>query len=595
MPPRRHVALMLPLIALLWFTATQQNLLLLPRVLAQSVPASASQLAAFSPNDLPIDLVATNNSPQMVGFAVTLTATVASGNSAGLTYSWNFGDGQTAQGRVVQHAYSQPGTYSAFVIATNGTDSKRATTMVTVWPYSTPVPEEKAIQGLKATSDSPVIAGNPVSLLATVVEGTNVSYSWSFGDGQTATGPSVSHVYSIPGKYLITLRAVNPLGTASTSIQVDILDAPPKGLRIMHTNPLAINSAAAFTATVESGTNVQYQWSISDGTIFYGPRFVYLFTQTGTYEVRVRANNSAGEIFASEIVTVQDQAPTIEIIFDNSPKAINQPISFFTQIQSKSPVVVEWWWGDGQVTETKSRTNQDTMLLKEINATHEYTKKGRYVVKLLVKNQGGTFYHESIAYVDTTKSSPSIALSWQPTMPAFGRAVTFSVPLDNTHTCTWEFGDGDPLTEQLPTVSHTFTRAGSYVVHVQCDTVGNTATYSTDEIVHVGSTLFMPVLAINAAFESSQPTGSNGNVTLEPTVEPTATVTATPTATTTMPPPAVFVPTNTPTATMTEMPTEMPTVIPTDPFAPGGTIPQATPTPTDVIGPGGTIPQTAAP
>lgn len=36
-------------------------------------------------------------------------------------------------------------------------------------------------------------------------DGEIVSYSWSFGDGATATGPEASHSYSEPGHYTVTL------------------------------------------------------------------------------------------------------------------------------------------------------------------------------------------------------------------------------------------------------------------------------------------------------------------------------------------------------------------------------------------------------
>jgi|GEM_PF-2319817 len=608
MPPRRYIALIPSLLFLLGLLIlVQQNHLPFTSALAQSAP-----------DDLPIDLIASNNSPQMAGFTVTLTATVASGNSAGLAYTWNFGDGQTAQGRVVQHTYAAEGSYSAFVIASNGIDSKRAATLVTVWPFHIPTPTPGPIEGLKATSDSPVIAGNPVTFLGTVVRGTNVIYTWNFGDGSPPTnGPSVSHVYPTPGYYLVTLRGTNELGSEVTTIQVEITDAPPKGLRIAHTNPLAVNSASFFTATVESGTNVQYQWSMSDGKLFNGPQFIHIFEQTVTLEVRVRAWNSVGEISASEIIKVQDQPPVLIRILDSGAQPINQPIEFSAKIQSKSPVITYWQWGDGQVSEVRSGFEQNALPIKEINVSHPYELPDRHIVTLVIYNLGGSITHEFVAYAGTSKPLQSIAINWTPAMPVFGNPITFSAtygqPLDK---CTWDFDDG-MIKEGGPVITHTYTLADNYVVHSRCSTIENPQLVEADRIIHIGTTLFMPILASNGAFVNAAPTGAPTVVPTESTEElnrePTASATLTATATPTLLPPVASTPTPTEIATLvpatptivptlvptpvetpTELPSATPTPTPTEIFEPGGTIPQPTPLPTETTL-GGTIPQPPPP
>jgi PKD repeat protein len=54
--------------------------------------------------------------------------------------------------------------------------------------------------------------------------------SWSFGDGASATGTQVSHTYSSPGNYTVTVTASDSLGnqtTATYSIAVTAPAPPP--------------------------------------------------------------------------------------------------------------------------------------------------------------------------------------------------------------------------------------------------------------------------------------------------------------------------------------------------------------------------------
>lgn len=56
-------------------------------------------------------------------------------------------------------------------------------------------------------------------------DGEIVSYSWSFGDGATATGPMVSHSYSESGHYTVTLTVEDDMGAEdSDKCQVKIRD-----------------------------------------------------------------------------------------------------------------------------------------------------------------------------------------------------------------------------------------------------------------------------------------------------------------------------------------------------------------------------------
>jgi hypothetical protein len=73
---------------------------------------------------------------------------------------------------------------------------------------------------------SSVTPGTPVALTGSPGTGAPVSdsaYSWSFGDGQTATGQSVSPSYSTAGSYVVTLTVTDAYGNSgSVSETIDV-------------------------------------------------------------------------------------------------------------------------------------------------------------------------------------------------------------------------------------------------------------------------------------------------------------------------------------------------------------------------------------
>ena len=158
-------------------------------------------------------LTAENDSPTELEQSALFTATIASGDL--VNYTWDFGDGQTGEGRITTHIYPQVGTYTATITAENARNVMTATTTVEI--------VDVPISGLIATNGSPVLVGETTTLSATVSSGSNVTFTWDFGDGQTGVGALTTHTYDVPGEYTARVTASNGIGIQETSTQVIIL------------------------------------------------------------------------------------------------------------------------------------------------------------------------------------------------------------------------------------------------------------------------------------------------------------------------------------------------------------------------------------
>jgi YD repeat-containing protein len=81
---------------------------------------------------------------------------------------------------------------------------------------------DEPIAGLAATNDSPTLAGQLTTLTATVTAGTNVAYTWAFGDGEMGSGSVVTHTYLDAGVYTAVVTASNSVSvlTATTTVTI---------------------------------------------------------------------------------------------------------------------------------------------------------------------------------------------------------------------------------------------------------------------------------------------------------------------------------------------------------------------------------------
>ncbi|MEI6236681.1 MAG: cadherin-like beta sandwich domain-containing protein, partial [Planctomycetota bacterium] len=124
--------------------------------------------------------------PATVTQSVQLTATAT--HLQGVTYSWDFGDGTSGSGAVVDHTYALKGTYTVAVTATSGINTSASATLT--------------------LSVNPMIGGNPGS-----GSGTLVGEMDSDGDGysdnvELATGTNPNSTASAPGEKTVAPAAI---------------------------------------------------------------------------------------------------------------------------------------------------------------------------------------------------------------------------------------------------------------------------------------------------------------------------------------------------------------------------------------------------
>ncbi|WP_207345149.1 PKD domain-containing protein [Arthrobacter sp. E3] len=96
-------------------------------------------------------------------------------------------------------------------------------------------------------------------------DGTIVSYAWTFGDGGTGSGPTVSHAYAKAGSYNVALTVTDDQGAKGTiTHQVTVAAITPPDGKILATDSFSRSVASGFGSAEIGGA-----WSVTGATNSY--------------------------------------------------------------------------------------------------------------------------------------------------------------------------------------------------------------------------------------------------------------------------------------------------------------------------------------
>jgi PKD repeat protein len=213
--------------------------------------------------------------------------------------TWSFGDGTGAFSATApaaqSHTYAAPGTYTVSLTVVDGLgDVGTSTQTVTVqrspiaaFTESTPVGGPAGIRMLfdgSASTDP-----NP--------GGRITSYSWNFGDGAAASGPTVAHDYRVPGDYTVSLSVVSSGGLwamLTRHIRVESV----LGVHLQWENAYSVAGVPerfdGRPDPVWQGVAVAYRWDFGDGATAAGPHVTHTYHRPGGYWVSLTLTTADG-------------------------------------------------------------------------------------------------------------------------------------------------------------------------------------------------------------------------------------------------------------------------------------------------------------
>jgi len=360
-------------------------------------------------------------------------------------YSWSFGDGGSASGRLVSHSYSQAGNYAVQLIITDISGCTDTIIKNSIIRVNGPVADfSAAIQGTCLLNNVQFIDSSRTDGIHAIQ-----SWTWNFGDGntQTFTSPPFDHAYTSPGNYTVSLSVTDNSGCTDMITKASLLTIS-RPIAIFATNDtITCPGKQVHFTNASPGPGLSYQWSFGDGQISSEQHPVHIYQAEGSFTVKLKVTDQFG---------CTDSLVKINYIVVRSPRALFTVsdsvgtcppliVNFTNQSQNVSSFT--WDFGDG----TSSQV---------LSPSHFYAMPGVYRAKLTVNSIGGCI---SVKEQTIRVTGPSGSFTYGAIEGCKPLIVTFRATTRNRSSFVWDFNDGQTLTTTDSIVSHTYTVAGKYL------------------------------------------------------------------------------------------------------------------------------------
>jgi PKD repeat protein len=397
-----------------------------------------------------------------------------------LSYAWEFGDGDIALEAKPTHTYSETGNYTVILTVDDGEFDNSDTITLQIIRLVNHPPEAEIVE---PTQDSAFEVNTIIFF-----DGSNSTdpdddflyYYWDFGDGNTKTGVTTTHIYTQVGTYTVILTVDDGELTDTDNVRILIteegsLNQPPEAVinEPQNGENFTVDEVITFdgsNSTDPDHDTLNYTWDFKDGSIGYGEVTTYSYSENGTYNVTLTVFDGQYSDTANVVIIIGPG-----VVINTPPTAViseptmlssfetNQTVNF-AGYQSFDPddddLSYDWDFGDGS-----EHTHEE-------NTTHRYTAEGIYFIQLTVSDG---VYNDTdsvlISIVEGTgnNSGPTAEIVSPTTGEVFDvdEVITFdgsnsSDPDGDALTYSWTFGDGTQGSGVKTT--HRYSAPGFYTV-----------------------------------------------------------------------------------------------------------------------------------
>ena len=370
-------------------------------------------------------------------------------NPASSSDVWDFGDGTTATGLNVTHAFGVAGTYPVTLTGTFGACLSTAVHDVTV----NPLPYQTGF----ITTPASVCGTAPEQVSFKDTTQAAAQWQWYSGDpsgpSPFSTQSSAVYTYTRNGIYHPSLTLTSAAGCTYTVPGVVVVGPDSAVINIQASayqscTPVTVQCSATATTSITS-----YLWDFGDGTSSASPTPTHTYSNPGVYHIALTFVNSNGCTARS---TWNDsigiyQKPTADFTVSNPTLCGNN----LETIRGTTTNADSYYWfvGDGFSAETSGP-----------EVAFKYQHAGTYSVTFIAANPGCA---DTVVKNDIITVSDNFGAITSATNTCDGSrglmTFTDSVSAGSTN-WSWNFGDGTTVSGATPptTMTHVYTQSGLY-------------------------------------------------------------------------------------------------------------------------------------
>ncbi len=305
--------------------------------------------------------------------------------------------------------------------------------------------------------------------------GTNLTYSWDFGNTNTATtsGPH-TQTYNTAGNYTITLTVQGTCGDSTITKSISVIQSPTSSF--IPSSSLSICKGGEVTFNNLSTPGATYAWTFQNGTPSTSNAFnpgAIVFNTVGTQQVQLVTTLNGCSITSNNVFVSVNAYPASFFNMSTFGNCAPAPIGFINLTPNTAGNTYYWDFANGSTSTLQSPPAQ--IFINNSNATDSV-----YAVKLVTTSLEGC--KDSVIRNITSYAKPLADFTENfDTVCAFQPVQFTNTSIGNLASNNWNFGDGTTSSASNP--SKTYTIIGSYQIQLIVTTVHNCKDTAMNNIV----------------------------------------------------------------------------------------------------------------
>jgi PKD repeat protein len=360
-----------------------------------------------------------------------------------VSWSWNFGNGDSSNIQNPSNLFGSPGLYNVTLQVTSNVGCKNS---ITKTANVNELPIVNFSYG-KTCTGSPVQFNDSSSVLG----GTINSWNWNFENNtNNSTLQNPNYIFDEPLAYPITLTTTSNYGCIDSITKYVIINQSPEFTLSANDNCLGIPTTFQYIPAIGSTGNYTFLWLFGDSTASFNTNPSHTYSAPGNYIYQLTVTDLLNGCFTTINDSVKSNPKPIAN-FSVTNACVNTPI-MFNDLSSVSIGNIQNYYWDFDTHGNSSIQSPNLTL----------TIQDSFPTKLIVTTDA--FCKDSIVKYAQSFSLPNVTFTPNPNYGSPPLLVTFLNTSDIGDTY-WTFGDGNS-SQGVINSSNTYTEIGSYTVNL---------------------------------------------------------------------------------------------------------------------------------